>query len=311
MAWVCSENTSEKLVHQSGTGVSEGMLCWAIWVEMVILLMDSFSFHNLHFLRCLLILVSASMPSQCMRYHWGTEVVSVARGFSGNVIVFLFQSMAGFHFFSQGIPRMICRRPRLRTMSLSFSILSLNRISVWAFYRMVPLVLVVPLMLLVIMGLGSFSRGNLRRQRRQTSIKFPVAPQSTRAVVSTICVPLDSLMGIRMVLSLGRAVITWFMIWEEYINGSSRAKNPQVLQMLCSPGGLHSIVSEFGGLWLRPSHVSLRFERMLQWQRPGEWDWCWAEAWGEWVWKCLWCKCSEDGEWMGCIDWHCVQAFDI
>ena len=100
-------------------------------------------------------------------------------------------------------------------------------------------------------------------------MKFPVAPQSTRVVVSMICVPLDSLMEICMVLSLGRAVITWFMIWEEYIDGSFRAKNPQVLQMLCSPGGLHSIVSEFGGLWLRPSHVSLRFERMLQWQRPG------------------------------------------
>ena len=154
-------------------------------------------------------------------------------------------------------------------MSLSFSILSLNRISVWAFHRMVPLALVVPSTLLAMMGLGSFSRGNLRRQRRLMSMKFPVAPQSTRAVVSTICVPLDSLMEIHMVLSFGRAVITWFTIWEEYIDGSFQAKNPQVLQMLCSPGGLHSIVSRFGGLQLRPSPVSSRFEHMLQWQRPG------------------------------------------
>ena len=57
-------------------------------------------------------------------------------------------------------------------------------------------------------------------------MKFLVAPQSTRVVVSTICVPLDSLMGIRMVLSLGRAISTWFMIWEEYVDGSSQAKNP-------------------------------------------------------------------------------------
>ena len=106
-------------------------------------------------------------------------------------------------------------------MSLSFSVPSLNRISVWAFHQMVPLALAVPLMLLVMMGLGSFSRGNLRRQRRLTSIKFPVALQLTRAVVSMICVPLDSLMGICMVLSLGRAVITWFTIWEECVNSSS------------------------------------------------------------------------------------------
>ena len=102
-----------------------------------------------------------------------------------------------------------------------------------------------------------------------TSMKFPVAPQSIRAVVSTICVPLDSLMGIRMVLSFGRAVITWFTIWEEYVDSSSWAKNPQVLRMLCSLGGLHSTVSRFGGLQLHPFPVSSRFEHMLQWQRLG------------------------------------------
>ena len=127
-------------------------------------------------------------------------------------------------------------------------------------------------------GFRSFSRGNSRRQRRRTSIKFPVAPQSTRAVISTVCVPLDSLMGIRMVLSLGRAVITWFTIWEEYVDSSFQAKNPQVLRMLCSLGDLHSIVSGFGELWLCLSLASSRFERMLQWQRLGEWDWCWAGA---------------------------------
>ena len=148
-------------------------------------------------------------------------------------------------------------------MSFSFSVLSLNRISVWAFHQMVPLALAVPSTLLAMMGLGSFSRGNLRRHRRPMSMNFPVAPQLTRVVVLMICVPLDSLMGICMVLSLGRAVITWFTIWEEYVGGSSQAKNPQVLQMLHSPGGLHSIVSRFGGLQVCPSPVSSRFERML------------------------------------------------
>ena len=187
----------------------------------------------------------------------------------GNVIVFFFQSMVGFHFFSQGIPRMICLCSRLRTMSFSFSVLSLNRILVWAFHQMVPLALAVPSTLLAMMGLGSFSRGNSRRHRRLMSMKFLVAPQLTRVVVLMICVPLDSLMEIHMVLSLGRAIITWFMIWEEYINGSFQAKNSQVLQMLCSLEGLCNTVSRFGGLQLRPSPVSSRFERMLQWQRPG------------------------------------------
>ena len=86
---------------------------------------------------------------------------------------------------------------------------------------MVSLVLAVPSILLAMMGLGSFSRGNSRRQRRLTSIKFPVAPQLTRVVVLTICVLLDSLMGMRKVLSLGRAVITWFTIWEEYVDSFS------------------------------------------------------------------------------------------
>ena len=41
------------------------------------------------------------------------------------------------------------------------------------------------------------------------------------------------------------------------------------MQMLHSPGGLCSIVSGFGGLWLCPSPVSSRFEHILRWQRPG------------------------------------------
>ena len=95
-------------------------------------------------------------------------------------------------------------------------------------------------------------------------MKFPVAPQLTRAVISTICVLLDSLMGIHMVLSFGRAVITQFTVREEYINSSSYIKNPQVLQMLHSQGNLHSTVSGFGGLQLHPFPESSGFASMAE-----------------------------------------------
>ena len=98
--------------------------------------------------------------------------------------------------------------------------------SVWAFHQMVPLALAVPSMLLAMMDWGSFSKGNLRMQRRPTSMEFPDAPQLMRAVVLMICVPLDSLMEIHMVLSFGRTVITWFTVREESVDGSSQAKNP-------------------------------------------------------------------------------------
>ena len=153
-----------------GIGISDGAIC----VKMVILLMDSFSFHCLHFLRHLLILASASMPSQHTRYHWGKKLFSVIWGSSSSTIMFFLQSMVGFHFFSQGISRMICFHPRLRTISLSFSIFSLNKMLVWAFHWMVPLELAVLLMLLAMMGWRYFSRGNSRRQRRPISMKFPV-----------------------------------------------------------------------------------------------------------------------------------------
>ena len=71
-------------------------------------------------------------------------------------------------------------------MSVSFSVLSLNRISVWTFHQMVPLALVVPSTLLTMMDLGSFSRGNSRRQRRPISMKFLVAPQSTMLEINIV-----------------------------------------------------------------------------------------------------------------------------
>ena len=52
-------------------------------------------------------------------------------------------------------------------------------------------------------------------------MKFLVAPQSMRAVVSTICVPVASLMGRQMVRSFGKATNTWDKSWEEDIEATS------------------------------------------------------------------------------------------
>ena len=227
--------------------------------------------------RCLLIFASALMPSHHTR--WGKKAVSVARVCLGNATMFFLQSMVGFHFFNQGMPRMTCRFPRLRTISLSFSILSFNRMLAWAFHRMVPLVSAVPSTLLVMIGWGSFSKGNLRRQRKPTSMKFPVALPLMRAVVLTVSVPLDSWIGIHMVLSLGRAVIIWFTVWEEYVNSSSWAKNPQAPLRLHSQGHLHSKVSGSTVLLLCPYPESSGFEHKPQWWRL-EQEWCWMEDWG-------------------------------
>ena len=71
--------------------------------------------------------------------------------------------------------------------------------SVWAFHPMVPLILAVPSTLYAQMGLGRCCKGKFALDRRPMSMKFLVAPQSMRAVVLTICVPVASLMGRRMV----------------------------------------------------------------------------------------------------------------
>ena len=64
-----------------------------------------------------------------------------------------------------------------------------------AFHPMVPLELAVPSMLYAQIGLGSHCNGKLALDRRPMSMKFPVVPQSMRAVVSMICVPVANLIG--------------------------------------------------------------------------------------------------------------------
>ena len=79
---------------------------------------------------------------------------------------------------------------------------------VCAFQRIVPRWLAVPSTLKARMGCGSFFRGKFARDKSPRSMKFPVAPESMRAVVSTVCCPTSSLIGKRRVRSLGEATST-------------------------------------------------------------------------------------------------------
>ena len=93
--------------------------------------------------------------------------------------------------------------------------------SVQAFHPMVPLTLAVPSMLYVWIGLGRCCNGKLALDRRSMSMKFPVVLQLMRAVVLTICVPVASLIGRRMVRSFGRATSTWNKSWEDDVKTTS------------------------------------------------------------------------------------------
>ena len=101
-------------------------------------------------------------------------------------MVFANQSILGFHLHIQGIPKITCCRPRLRTIRSVFSLDWEKRMSVWAFHLMVPLTFAVPSTLYTQMGLGRCCKGKFALDKRLMSMKFPVAPQSMRAVVSTI-----------------------------------------------------------------------------------------------------------------------------
>ena len=109
--------------------------------------------------------------------------------------VFVNQSILGFHLHSQGIPKITCCCSKLRTMRLVFSLDLEKRMSVWAFHLMVPLAFVVPSTLYARMGLGRHCKGKFALDKRPMSMKFPVALQSMRAVVSMICVPVANLIG--------------------------------------------------------------------------------------------------------------------
>ena len=145
-------------------------------------------------------------------------------------MVFVVQSILGFHLCSQGIPKITCCHPRLRTIRSVVSLDCKKRISVQAFHPMVPLALAVPSTLYAQIGLGKCCSGKFALDKRLMLMKFPVAPQSIRAVVSTICVPVVSLIGRQIVRSFGKATSTWNKSWEEDIKVTFQIKNPHCLR---------------------------------------------------------------------------------
>ena len=67
----------------------------------------------------------------------------------------------------------------------------------------------------------------MARERSPRSMKFPVAPELIRAVVSTVCIPTSSLIGKRRVRSLGEATSTWEIVGEGNVEMASPFKNPK------------------------------------------------------------------------------------
>jgi hypothetical protein len=129
-------------------------------------------------------------------------------GEEGKDSVFAFQSMRGFWVFNQGIPRMICLRPRLTIISSRPLVFWNGSTGTLVFQTTVPFRFVEPSTLYAWMGLGSPCRGKFARDRSPRSRKFPVAPESIRAVVSTIWLSTSSLTGKRRVLSFLEATST-------------------------------------------------------------------------------------------------------
>ena len=76
------------------------------------------------------------------------------------------------------------------------------------------------------MGSGKQMRVKLSMERRLTSMKFPVAPESMSAVVSTVLHFPCSEMGKLIDLLLGSATSTQLIEWEEDVKATSLVKNP-------------------------------------------------------------------------------------
>ena len=67
--------------------------------------------------------------------------------------------------------------------------------------------------------------------RRQGSMKFPVAPESMRAVVSTVCLIPCREIGRRRVLFSRDATSTWFDARGEDVVAASLFKNPMLFAL--------------------------------------------------------------------------------
>ena len=94
-SWVLSEKTSSKSLHHSGIVGSTTWVVWEIWVEMVVLLIDSPPSQASHFWSLLEIFWSASRPNHYSRYHWGISSEEGELSDFGMETVFDIQSILG------------------------------------------------------------------------------------------------------------------------------------------------------------------------------------------------------------------------
>ena len=78
------------------------------------------------------------------------------------------------------------------------------------------------------MGVGSRTKTKLSLERSQRSIKFPVAPESISAEVSTILFFPCSMIGKVIDLLLGLATSTRSRVREGDVEASSLFKNPKL-----------------------------------------------------------------------------------
>ena len=78
------------------------------------------------------------------------------------------------------------------------------------------------------MGLGKRMRVKLSRERRQMSMKFPVAPESMSVVVSMVLFFPCNEMGKLIILLLGDATSKQLIESEEDIKTTSLFKNPML-----------------------------------------------------------------------------------
>ena len=104
-------------------------------------------------------------------------------------------------------------------------------------------------------------------------MKFPVAPELIRVVVSMVCFSMSNLTGKQRVLSLSEATSTWDRDWEGNIEIASCFKNPHQgwRQQQFLPLVLQNTLGGLGGF--RP-HFSLGFSMSLQKCRWGKGLWC-------------------------------------
>ena len=83
-------------------------MAWAIWVDLVVLLICSPFSQACRLFSLQEIFQSASRPSQHRRYCWGMKSGGGDAGNLGMEMVFDNQSTLGFHLCNQGIPKITC-----------------------------------------------------------------------------------------------------------------------------------------------------------------------------------------------------------